>query len=486
MRTYTRQPQLSKARQGGLAPPRPATAQEGATSRRPAHRESTRFSHDFSRTPVHSRLTVGAPGGAQEQEADRVSEQVMRMPGPRLPHGCASGGHGQPAGSAFAYGAGTMPSPGRPLDTATRAQMEPRFGFDFGNVRIHTDRQSSSAAQALNARAFTAGQDIVFGADEYQPQTAAGKRLLAHELTHVVQNQTGRGEAAIQRKPAEDKPPDRTQEARSYVEGVMWLMSTGIREYRSDDPMNHPDRYPNSLRQDLDTIRTWFLSALDRAAKELKDEPGLQKRLIEIYRIYVYTAIEGFERKLKQPSWKLYEQHKDVIDPQAGPPPAGKPKTVQLNAETKAVQLAKAMDTAVLPKLREARCGMVNLKIEHCGSVISTPDGNFRVTGPIPGKPNECEEKKIDLKPSTKPDEKPEKLVGYYHSHPRNLDFNYAPSDPNLTFTDFDKDKADSMQIIYYLVNWNNEVLKYHPNTPDAPGWIEDLPKFENLDCSKP
>jgi hypothetical protein len=81
-------------------------------------------------------------------------------------------------------------SPGQPLDPATRALFEPRFGHDFSQVRVHTDSQAAESARAVKALAYTVGQDVVFGAGQYQPQTSAGRKLLAHELTHVVQ-QTG-------------------------------------------------------------------------------------------------------------------------------------------------------------------------------------------------------------------------------------------------------------------------------------------------------
>jgi acyl dehydratase len=79
--------------------------------------------------------------------------------------------------------------PGRPLDTATRGRMEPRFGHDFSRVRIHTDAQAASSAEALNAAAYTLGQHVVFGRGQYRPDSESGQRLLAHELTHVLQQQ---------------------------------------------------------------------------------------------------------------------------------------------------------------------------------------------------------------------------------------------------------------------------------------------------------
>src|SRR5215467_6933383 len=83
-------------------------------------------------------------------------------------------------------------SPGRPLDAAARGLMESRFGHDFGNVRVHADDRAAESAQAVNAKAYAVGNNIVFNRGEYQPRSAAGLRSLAHELTHVVQ-QTATG-----------------------------------------------------------------------------------------------------------------------------------------------------------------------------------------------------------------------------------------------------------------------------------------------------
>jgi len=78
-------------------------------------------------------------------------------------------------------------APGQPLDTAARSVMESRLGHDFSGVRVHTDARAAVAARAINARAYTAGHNVVFGAGQYSPGTATGQNLLAHELTHVTQ-----------------------------------------------------------------------------------------------------------------------------------------------------------------------------------------------------------------------------------------------------------------------------------------------------------
>ncbi|RQH18190.1 eCIS core domain-containing protein, partial [Okeania hirsuta] len=78
---------------------------------------------------------------------------------------------------------------GQPLSDSTRAFMEPRFGYDFSNVRVHTDDRAASAARDLNAQAFTVGQDIFFGSGRYAPESTVGKQLFAHELVHTLQQQ---------------------------------------------------------------------------------------------------------------------------------------------------------------------------------------------------------------------------------------------------------------------------------------------------------
>ena len=80
-----------------------------------------------------------------------------------------------------------LSSTGQPLDHETRGRMEPLFGHDFSNVRVHTDAKAADSAQAVDAVAYTVGQDMVFGPGQYAPETSSGKRLLAHELTHVTQ-----------------------------------------------------------------------------------------------------------------------------------------------------------------------------------------------------------------------------------------------------------------------------------------------------------
>lgn len=110
-------------------------------------------------------------------------------------------------------------SPGQPLDPATRAFMEPRFRHDFSQVRVHTDARAAESAREVNALAYTVGSNIVLASGQYSPTTLAGKKLLAHELTHVLQ-QSAAGPLGIQRQAAEteNQKPTETPSANTPVD----------------------------------------------------------------------------------------------------------------------------------------------------------------------------------------------------------------------------------------------------------------------------
>src|SRR5437588_10840162 len=89
-------------------------------------------------------------------------------------------------------------SSGQSLDESTRAFMEPRFGHNFSQVRVHTDERAVESAEAVNALAYTVGRNVVFGEGQYAPGTHEGQMVLAHELTHVVQQDGSAGEHPTQ------------------------------------------------------------------------------------------------------------------------------------------------------------------------------------------------------------------------------------------------------------------------------------------------
>ena len=117
-------------------------------------------------------------------------------------------------------------SSGQPLDRSTRAFMEPRFGHDFSRVRVHTNSSASESARAVNALAYTVGQDVVFAAGLYAPETSAGRTLLAHELAHVVQQQN-LGNVAQQKLRIGSTDDFCEQEADRIAHGVTKMSGTG-------------------------------------------------------------------------------------------------------------------------------------------------------------------------------------------------------------------------------------------------------------------
>ncbi|MBA1342196.1 MAG: hypothetical protein C5S52_01160 [ANME-2 cluster archaeon] len=160
-----------------------------------------RFGHDFSKVSVHStwpgmiqaKLKINEPGDIYEQEADRVAEQVIATPAHPDVIGappCIQCFSGQSTGGMDSVPASVdqaLSSPGRPLEPALKQDMEQRFGHDFSRVRVHSGTAAEQSALEVNANAYTVGHNIGFGAGQYAPGTREGQRLLAHELTHVVQ-----------------------------------------------------------------------------------------------------------------------------------------------------------------------------------------------------------------------------------------------------------------------------------------------------------
>lgn len=146
---------------------------------------------------LQRKLNVGASNDLFELEADRVAEQVMSVSAlptgvhspPRILH--MTGGADPHAGAAPPSVDSALASSGSPLHPDLRQDMEQRFGHDFSMVRVHTGSTAEQSARDINARAFTFGYDIVFGAGQYSPDSHAGKQLLSHELVHIVQQSQG-------------------------------------------------------------------------------------------------------------------------------------------------------------------------------------------------------------------------------------------------------------------------------------------------------
>lgn len=166
---------------------------------------------------IQTKLRVGAADDAFEREADRVADKVTTggsaisggdAPSPVSPLRIQRLSAVASAGPALVTpGPGAaLHEPGETLPGNLRTDMESRFGHDFSRVRIHTDSAADRSAQALNAHAYTYRHDIVFAAGQFAPETRAGRHLLAHELTHVVQQAGADAGGPIRRSSKKDEP----------------------------------------------------------------------------------------------------------------------------------------------------------------------------------------------------------------------------------------------------------------------------------------
>jgi len=149
------------------------------------------------RLGLQTKLTINKPGDIYEQEADRIADRLMATSAPSHVNSLrpriqrfSGKSHAQMDAAPSSVNR-ALASPGRPVEPALRQDMEQRFGHDFSHVRVHTDTSAVESAHALSARAYTVGGDIVFGRGQYAPGASEGRRLLAHELTHVVQQSGG-------------------------------------------------------------------------------------------------------------------------------------------------------------------------------------------------------------------------------------------------------------------------------------------------------
>ncbi len=165
-------------------------------------------------------IKIGSSDCAVEADADRMATQVLQ---------------GQAVGAKLTSDANAAPrrvpglvdgvEHGRPLDAASLAYFEPRFGADFAGVRIFAGPSAAQSARTLGAQAYTAGTDIVFGREQYQPGTFAGRALLAHELAHVAQQKAGEAVAhgVVYLKKNDEAPVASPAEVQRLVEEMRKL-----------------------------------------------------------------------------------------------------------------------------------------------------------------------------------------------------------------------------------------------------------------------
>jgi len=240
---------------------------------------------------LQTKLKVNEPGDIYEQEADRIADQVMTAPA----HSSASGAPpriqrfaGQPTGQAETAPVSVdqaLASAGRPLEPVLRQDMEQRFGHDFSQVRVHSGAAAEQSAREVSANAYTVGHNIVFGAGQFAPGAHEGRRLLAHELTHVVQQADGAGmsSSSLQRQPA----PDPDAELAAAEAEALAFVRTGEQQSDAEDALKLDARKRNSKAY------AWLLGGKDR------DRMKSSRKLSPKHRYEVAVKVRFFRGEAK-------------------------------------------------------------------------------------------------------------------------------------------------------------------------------------------
>jgi hypothetical protein len=253
---------------------------------------------------IKAKHSISRPGDPAEQEADAMADHIMRSHAGAEATGCTCGTEegemcdecrqkaglmrkASAGGDAGRSGSGSRVlnairrSPGHPLDAATRAFFEPRFGRDFSDVRIHTDDSAAASARSIHAHAYAAGEHLVFDTGKFAPETESGRRLLAHELAHVAQERNGT--PAIHRQSDASLQITMTPEyARGLSSDELAREEAAVAEYLDD--MDGDDPEWDAVAENLKVLR----NEKDRRAKEAAG--AAQTSSIQALQVQVLTA----------------------------------------------------------------------------------------------------------------------------------------------------------------------------------------------------
>jgi len=222
---------------------------------------------------LQPKLVIGASNDPLEQEADRVAEQVLSGTArfkPNKPVARLQRYSAQSSDSSIAVPDSVgkaLGSTGRPLDRELRGEMESGFGHDFSSVRVHTGAAAEQSAREVNAQAYTVGNHIVFGAGRFAPGAGEGRRLIAHELTHVMQ-QSGGGLGQIQRQPEGEKKEPKSEIGKALKNNDLFQK---LPEFAQEKILDEIDNAPETITQKV------FDKIIDLAPIDDQYKEGLKK-----------------------------------------------------------------------------------------------------------------------------------------------------------------------------------------------------------------
>ncbi len=254
---------------------------------------------------LQTKMAVSQPDDPHERQADQVAEQVMRMPAarpvpPRVSRlsggidrkcsGCEEDQQASPMVHRKKRPGPDSPTakthPGRiaadlgggqSLSQQTRAFFEPRFGRSFNDVRVHAGGTAQQMATSLNARAFTTGNDIVFAPGQYRPGTTSGRQLLAHELTHVIQQSGNPAARLVQRKPNNKQSTQKDGKQPLSEMPDELAVAGGFADWKN---INVATFTNGEILYSIRTNQEW-LSANGIVVIEYSDREAYQKRLVK-------------------------------------------------------------------------------------------------------------------------------------------------------------------------------------------------------------
>ena len=315
MQMPTPTPTLQRACEAGGASC-PASKEQGASFSLP------------SIVGMQRKLTVGASNDPLEQEADRIADQALAISVHSAVRGaspCIQRVAGQQTGQAVAAPTSvvrTLANPGRPLEPTLRRDMEQRFGHNFSRVRIHSDTAAEKSAQDVSAHAYTVGNHIVFGTGRFASGSQEGRRLIAHELTHVLQQQAKTTQ--IQRQPAPAQvSPTLEDSQRSWIRafGLPEFMKVSLRDFRESRGLYASFTKNNfKLANDryLSNVLTGYLSTLivgEEQTKALNGDQAVLQKLRDEYRKSIQFVIPKFASLMgRTPSKVLQTHHSEILD----------------------------------------------------------------------------------------------------------------------------------------------------------------------------
>jgi hypothetical protein len=222
-------------------------------------------------------VEIDSPGDGSEWQAERVAETVVGISDADVRDSSARR-------DLFYRGTRKMHGAGRSLRDTDRSFFEPRFGYDLSDVRIHTDDRANELARSLNAKAYTVGQDIVFQSGAYAPGTSKGKHLLAHELTHVVQQGQPAATEMIQRqvdiwetvksfgRGLADIPEDLARGSRRWLESINVFNPERSAEigYQNERALNAIGRVVTDADVVYDVIKHIIADYIERLPSEVQ------------------------------------------------------------------------------------------------------------------------------------------------------------------------------------------------------------------------